>query len=198
MYSDPEKRREHDRKKYAENPKYYNENGKRSYQKHKEKRLAYHKKYREENRENRLIYYKKYHAANKEKRKQYKRSISERTNEQERIRTATDINFKLKKNLRRRIHHALTGTIKKVGSTIELIGCTIEQLKSHLESLFTEGMSWDNYGQWHIDHYYPCSFFILTDYQEQKFCFHYTNLRPLWAKDNMSKNDKLPPEIINN
>ena len=51
-------------------------------------------------------------------------------------------------------------------------------------------MTWDNYGEWHIDHIKPCCGFDLTDFEQQKKCFHYTNLQPLWAKDNITKNGK--------
>lgn len=76
---------------------------------------------------------------------------------------------------------------------MELLGCTIEELRTHLEAQFQEGMTWDNYGRdgWHIDHIKPCSSFDLLKEAEQRECFHYTNLQPLWAKDNLSKGAKL-------
>jgi hypothetical protein len=72
------------------------------------------------------------------------------------------------------------------------MGADIETVKKHLESLFKKGMSWENHGNegWHIDHIIPCAAFDLTDPKQQKKCFHYTNLQPLWAKDNLSKGDK--------
>lgn len=72
------------------------------------------------------------------------------------------------------------------------MGADIETVKKHLESLFQNGMTWDNHGfdGWHIDHIVPCAAFDLTDPEEQKKCFHYTNLQPLWAKDNLSKGDR--------
>lgn len=73
---------------------------------------------------------------------------------------------------------------------MELTGCSKDDLYSHLESKFTEGMNWDNYGKWHIDHIKPCVSFDLTDTEEQKKCFHWTNLQPLWAIDNMRKGAK--------
>lgn len=74
----------------------------------------------------------------------------------------------------------------------ELLGCSIEYLMKHLESKFQDGMSWDNYGHngWHIDHIKPCCSFDLTKEKEQKECFHYLNLQPLWAKDNYNKAKK--------
>jgi len=61
-----------------------------------------------------------------------------------------------------------------------------------LETKFLEGMDWDNYGiyGWHIDHIKPCSLFNLENIEEQKKCFHYTNLQPLWAIDNLKKGNK--------
>ena len=78
-------------------------------------------------------------------------------------------------------------------STKELIGCSLEQLKIHLENRFTKGMNWQNYGRngWHIDHIKPCTSFDLTDPKQQQECFHYSNLQPLWAKDNISKGNKI-------
>ena len=76
---------------------------------------------------------------------------------------------------------------KKTIPSSELLGCTYEQLLDHLSSQFTEGMTWDNYGEWHIDHIRPCASFDLLDTEQQRQCFHYTNLQPLWALDNLRK-----------
>jgi len=75
----------------------------------------------------------------------------------------------------------------KFTSSLELLGADIDTVRQHLESQFKEGMSWDNRGEWHIDHVIPCCKFDLTDIEEQKKCFHYTNLQPLWAKENLQK-----------
>ena len=109
----------------------------------------------------------------------------------EKIRRKTDLNFKLSCNLRWRVWSALKG-LNKSKSTIKLLDCSFDYLKSHLESQFTEGMSWSNYGRkgWHIDHIRPCASFDMSKSEEQAKCFHYTNLQPLWAKDNLSKNNK--------
>jgi hypothetical protein len=74
---------------------------------------------------------------------------------------------------------------------MKLIGCNIEQLKQHLQNQFKLGMSWDNHGKWHIDHIRPCASFDLSKPEEQRKCFHYTNLQPLWAEENISKKDKV-------
>lgn len=103
-----------------------------------------------------------------------------------------DPSFKIINNLRRRIWKSLKG-ILKTDKTINLIGCTIEELKKHLEKQFQPGMTWVNYGKdgWEVDHIKPCASFDLSDPQQQKICFHYTNLQPLWGKDNWSKKDKI-------
>ena len=79
----------------------------------------------------------------------------------------------------------------KAYKTMELIGCTVEFLRQHLERQFHEGMSWNNHGKWHIDHIQPCSSFDLTKREEQLMCFHYSNLQPLWAEDNLAKGAKI-------
>ena len=79
---------------------------------------------------------------------------------------------------------------KKAAKTEELLGCTVAEARAHLEAQFLPGMSWDNHGEWHIDHIRPCASFDFSDPQQQKECSHYTNLQPLWAKDNLSKSDK--------
>jgi hypothetical protein len=80
----------------------------------------------------------------------------------------------------------------KSSRTLELLGCPIEALRAWFSYQFEEGMNWDNYGMhgWHMDHIKPCAAFDLTDLEEQKKCFHWTNLQPLWAKDNLSKGAK--------
>lgn len=81
--------------------------------------------------------------------------------------------------------------IKKATKTFELLGCTSKQLKQYLESQFQEGMTWENYGygddKWYIDHIIPCASFDLSNLEQQKICFHYTNLQPLWQFDNLKK-----------
>ena len=75
---------------------------------------------------------------------------------------------------------------------VQTVGCTVQELRRHLESKFTEGMSWANYGKWHLDHIMPCDSFDLFDEAQQKLCFHYSNLQPLWATDNIRKANKTP------
>ena len=69
----------------------------------------------------------------------------------------------------------------------------MQDLKIHLQEKWLPGMSWENYGYygWHIDHIIPCSKFDLSKLEEQKKCFHFTNLQPLWAADNIKKSNKV-------
>ncbi len=105
-----------------------------------------------------------------------------------------ELNNRLRHNLGVRIRAALKGLDRSV-KTERLLGCSIEEFKGHLKRQFQEGMSFNNYGEWHIDHIVPCAKFNLTDPEQQKICFHYTNLQPLWATDNFSKYAKLPHEL---
>ena len=99
---------------------------------------------------------------------------------------------KIARMLRARINVALyKSKAIKSNSTLKLVGCTIEEYKQHIESQFSEGMSWDNHGEWHIDHIKPISSFDITKEDEQLKAFHYSNCRPLWAKDNLKKGAKL-------
>jgi len=82
------------------------------------------------------------------------------------------------------------GMMAKMESSISLWGCTVDCFKKHIEQKFALGMSWNNYGKWHIDHIKPLSKFDLTIIAQQKEAFNYTNLQPLWAIDNWSKSDK--------
>ena len=85
-------------------------------------------------------------------------------------------------------------SIKDV-STLELLGCNVEFLKQYLQKQFTKGMSWKNYGKWHIDHRTPINYFLtkcnFNSLRIQKKCFNYKNLQPMWALDNLSKGTKL-------
>jgi hypothetical protein len=94
--------------------------------------------------------------------------------------------------VRARFHDALKrGSISKTSSTFKMIGCCIEDLKKYIEGKFLQGMSWKNYGEWHIDHIIPVASFDLTSDTEQKKCFHYSNLQPLWKIDNLKKGAKI-------
>ena len=110
------------------------------------------------------------------------------------LRRKNDPKYAISCRLRSRLRHALKSKgIKKSKSTMELCGCTLDELIAHLEKQFVEDMSWDNRSEWHVDHIRPCASFDLTDIEQQKQCFHFTNLQPLWAADNLKKGAKWSP-----
>lgn len=130
-------------------------------------------------------------------RKDNRKILTEKQLIYEKNRLLTDIEFKLIKTLRSRLNNALKKqNSTKQNETVELLGCSISFLKGFLEAKFKEGMTWENHGEWHIDHIKPCASFNLLDEEEQKKCFHYTNLQPLWAAENLSKGSKYSEDNI--
>lgn len=169
--NNPEKHRESRRKHYNLKKDELNQKRKKHTQKRKNQKREYDKVYRE---------------LKKEKIRQYKKDWHEKVK--------NDPVYKIKRNLRRRVHHVLKGNLK-ADKTFNLIGCTAQEFKLHIESLWKEGMSWDNYGTtgWHIDHIIPCHKFDLLQEEDQRKCFHYSNQRPLWAWENLTRTyDDIP------
>lgn len=151
------------------------------YLKNKEKQIKNHKIYREKNKEA----LREYEAKRARDPLRIKKSIDANTR-----RLKTDLNFKLRVYLRNRIYLALKGKWKSV-SAVKNLGCSIEELRKHIESKFKTGMTWDNWGEWHLDHIRPLSSFKLQNEEDQKLAVHFTNLQPLWARDNILKGNKL-------
>lgn len=167
------------------------------YQLHKKKILLIRKIYNKIHKKEIALYKKEYDRLNKEKislqRKKYYQDHKKETIEQDNVykynRYHRDINFRIRICLRQRLRKVLK-KIHKSTSILKLIGCSLKELKQHLESQFLKNMSWSNYGLWHIDHIKPCASFDLRKKSEQRKCFHYTNLQPLWAVDNLKKGAK--------
>lgn len=126
--------------------------------------------------------------------REYKKNNAEKIYLAQKQRELEDINFKIKRRLRHRIYCALRFNTK-VGSAVKDLGCSIEEFKQYLESKFVESMTWENYGKWHIDHVVPLDSFNLSNREELLLACHYTNLQPLWAKDNLVKSNKIVQEI---
>jgi len=105
---------------------------------------------------------------------------------------------KLRYLLRRRmstaLHQAMLVKTESSANIVNYIGCSIAELRAYLEAQFKPGMTWGNHGVhgWHIDHIFPLCRFNLTNENDMKKAWHYTNLRPLWAKENLRKHDKKP------
>jgi hypothetical protein len=123
--------------------------------------------------------HKKWVENNKERRRKYNNSYNSE-------RLKNDILFKLARNIRIRINRFLKN---KTNKSNDILGCSILTLKNHLEHKFIENMSWDNYGDWHIDHIIPLSS-AKNEEEIYRLC-HYTNLQPLWAEDNLKKSNKI-------
>jgi len=183
------------------------------YLKNKEKmdvwRKEWNKKYWRENKESLKLKTYAYRLENPEKIAGYQKKHYENNKKkifaQQKQRLKTDVNFKLKKNISSRIRMALkrlTKSTHKDNKTIELIGCSTSFLRKYLESKFETWMNWKNHGlynknfkTWQVDHIIPCASFDLTDVEQQKKCFHYTNLQPLLSIENIKKKDKLNYEM---
>ena len=144
--------------------------------------------------ESRKDYIKKYTTQNKNIIKDYKKTWGKenrnRLNKQQSERLKTDISFRVSHSLRVRLNYALNKK-RKVSSHIKELGCTVGELKVYLESKFKPGMTWENHGKWEIDHIYPLSKVDLTDIEQFKKVCHYTNLQPLWAKENRAKYNRI-------
>lgn len=119
-----------------------------------------------------------------------KENMRKKKARQLRKRRATDGVFRLKRSISKHLREILKS--KKSGSMEKWTGCTKVFLVDYITSLFETGMSWDNYGDWHIDHILPQSMFDFTDERQVKLCWNYRNLRPLWAAENVAKGDTIP------
>ena len=218
-FKNKEKANEYSRNHYLKNKEKRKQQGKEYYLINKERKLARAKKWREATDYSKKYYWKnkeklnkknkEHYAKNSEKLKKqakeyrlkniekckeasrkYSKNNRNKMNIHFRHRFKTDPNFKMRQLLGNRIRKVLK-VLNKSASTMKLIGCSVEELWSYLESQFKPWMTRENYGLWHVDHIIPCASFDLTDPEQQKKCFHYTNLQPLWAIDNMKKGPKI-------
>jgi hypothetical protein len=165
-------------------------NSQEYYKTNKEHLLIYSKQYLEANKEKiykkNREYNKKYYKQNSHKIKQYNINLYK-----------NNTHTKLSLSLRCRLNHSLKQGYKTI-STLKLLGCSVDECKQHLESQFKPEMNWENHGEiWDIDHIIPCSKFDLTDIEQQKQCFHYTNLQPLFKTSDIAQNFGYINEIGN-
>lgn len=167
----------------------------------RQKRLAYFKAYKPgyvaKNREKIRQGAKRYYAKNKSRimaaDKKYRKANPHIASARSKRKRQENVVFAITGRLRCRVRNALAGRgTEKAASTFALIGCSPDALALWLERQFESGMNWDNRSKWHIDHIIPCNAFDMTDPSQQEVAFHFSNLRPLWAKKNTVKRDKLP------
>lgn len=197
--------REQNKEKLSKNKKQYYENNKAkliAYQKDyreinptetKKRRKEEYLRHRDANIKRACTYAKEHPVQTRLNKKKYAETHRDKKYSYKKQRLKDDIEFKIKENLRSRLSSAIRNqSAKKTAKTFDLIGCSIQYFIQYIEAQFKECMTWDNHGLygWHIDHIRPCSSFDLTDPEQQKQCFHYTNLQPLWAEDNLKKSDK--------
>jgi len=153
----------------------------KEYDKKNAEKIAQRKaKYRDDNAEHIAAQKKEYHSRPEVKARRSRYHVDKKK---------TDLQYRLKALLRARIANCIKNNTKK-GSAVADLGCSIEQFKLYIESKWQPGMTWENHNLtgWHIDHIIPLSSFDLTNRQQFLKATHYTNLQPLWAKDNWKKN----------
>lgn len=189
------------RERRQRNPELTKERNSRNYFNHKEKRVKYYKEYWRKNKEELNKKQKDWREKNPNRSKEYRAKNKDKINAWEREyvkrRMAEDFIYRLRRNIRGRFKRALAGNYKG-GSAIEELGCSIEYLKIWLESKYYpnpetgEMMSKENYGThgWHIDHIIAISKFDLSNPNDVTKACHYTNLQPLWARENIRKSNK--------
>ena len=173
--------------------KYYeaNKDKVRKYNEENKESIALRKKaYAERNKEKNREYYKDYYEnpENKHRKNLIAKANIDKTRARVRLAYQTKPQFFLKCRLRCRLARAfrLKRQSKKF-SHIDFLGCSPDFLVKYIESQFTDGMSWDRRSEIHIDHIIPLHMFDLTDEKQCRRACHYTNLRPLWAKDNLTR-----------
>ena len=152
------------------------------------------KAYREANKDKIREQKKAYQEANKDKIRAYKKEWGEanrdKINLYRKQKKKEDPLFKLRGNISSLISISIRnkGYTKK-SRTYQILGCTYKEFKEHIERQFTKGMSWDNQGEWHLDHIYPVS--LAKNEEELIKLNHYTNFQPLWAEENLKKSNKI-------
>ena len=198
--SDPSKRRAYRRAYYLKNREAFLRNAKDYYQKNMERLKSFKRAWVEKNREKLRVQNRDYQRRRSAEGFRKTESAGarqrriEKNRERFKERYKSDFTYTILRILRYRLWKVTTSVgQERAAAAAELLGCSIEQFRAHIEAKFTSRMSWKNYGSaWHIDHIIPCSAFDLRDPKQQRQCFHYTNLRPLWARANIRKGTSVP------
>ncbi len=169
-FKNKEKKSEYIKKFYKENKTYFQE-------------------YNNENKTKQKEYFKKRHKDNREYYIEYKKKNIDKIRIYDTNRIKNNVQAKLSKYLRITLYRLLTKTkINKSNSAIKLLGCSVDDFKQYLETQFLPEMTWDNHGKvWEIDHIKPCFTFDLSLEEQQKECFNYINMRPLFKTTNIAE-----------
>ena len=182
------------KKYYSDNKEGISEKGKKYYASNKDYISNRNKKYYLNNKEKCTVTRREYYSNNRRRlcseKREYSSNNREKLNKYFSERYKNDLNFRCESLLRRRLTRSLKNAkVKKHSNTMDLLGCDMIHFIAHIESQFIEGMSWNKFGRdgIHLDHIRPCVSFDLTDPEQQKECFNWRNVQPLWARDNHSK-----------
>lgn len=207
-HKDPKKKADYNRRYYQENKQRLQASARQYYADNIDQQRVVRKRWREGNRDRIKANNEVYRKANQARIRDYQRQreltpegTAKRREQKRRYyqqRIQRDPQWKLQRALRMRFWLMIRKRqFVKSESSLELVGCDLETLVSHLERQFQPGMSWENYGVkgWHIDHIIPCAAFDLSDPEARRRCFHFTNLQPLWAKQNRSKGARILPPV---
>jgi len=160
---------------------------KRNAEKHKEKKSIYHKEWSKNNRDKLNSYHKEWRENNIDK-------IREKKRVYEKNKKDSDPIYKLISNFRTAIYQVLKeNNVDKNGHYFEILKYSPVELISHLENQFKDGMTWDNYGDWHVDHIRPISIHNIKEIGDEEFmkCWSLNNLQPMWGEENIRKSNKI-------
>jgi hypothetical protein len=153
----------------------------------KKRKSENHKKWQKNNRDHLNDYHQKWREKNIDKHRENKRNY-------EKTRKANDPLYKLISNFRTAIYQVLKeNRVDKNQSYFDVLQYTPEQLIVHLEKQFTEGITWENYGEWHVDYKLPISSFNIQKMGDSEFmkCWSLENLQPMWGEENIRKSNKI-------
>jgi len=198
------------KKKYEKNKEKIKEKAREKYEKDKKKilqrrRELYQERYKDYKKEYYLNHGEKiredfkqeYNTPDSEKKKKMrdyynknKEHLNKKHKEYNYDKYHSDPQFRIKSNLRARLRFATLDDYG-CGSMEPFLGCSIQEFRNHIESQFAPGMNWGNYGKWEFDHINAVVDFDLTNEEQIKLCYHYTNLRPMWSTKNRTKSKRV-------
>ena len=189
-YKTKEEKKEYDRQRYLAKKEEVKARVKKYREDNPEKVFEQKRKYREEHKEEIAAQKRAAYQANpepaKRRAREWRKANRAKLNAYQKNRLDTNKNASMAHQIRMRVAKYIHRH-----ETSEELGCTIRELREYLSSKFLDGMTWQNYGDWHVDHIKPLASFDLTDEEQFKEACNYTNLQPMWGKDNYAKGRKL-------